>query len=64
MLVSQVFIWLQSSSAMSYCTKVFRSVEDRGLDLTHDGGIIRLDAELIGKATSERFSKQKSVVCL
>jgi hypothetical protein len=32
------------------------------LDLTH-GGIIRLDAELIQKATSERFSKQKSAVC-
>jgi hypothetical protein len=47
---------------MSYCAEVFRSVEDRGLDLTH-GGIIRMDAELIGKATSERFSKQKSVVC-
>jgi hypothetical protein len=55
-------IQLVQSSVLPYCAKVFRSVEDRGLDLTH-GGIIRLDAELIQKATSERFSKQKSVVC-
>jgi hypothetical protein len=45
-----------SVSVLPYCAKVFRPVEDRGLDLTH-GGIIRLDAELIQKATSERFSK-------